>query len=83
MALPEKPTGDYALRKYIYAINGDVDVMTDEEMRQGRNMTGETATLLSSIPNTHKEDYLLRYLCTQVQYLNEVIDYIIKQQNIQ
>ena len=83
MALPEKPTGDYALRKYIYAINSDVDVMTDEEMRQGRNMTGETETLLSSIPNIHKEDYLLRYLCTQVQYLNEVIDYIIKQQNIQ
>ena len=54
MALPEKPTGDYALRKYIYAINSDVDVMTDEEMRQGRNMTGETETLLSSIPNTHK-----------------------------
>nr|DAH32605.1 MAG TPA: hypothetical protein [Caudoviricetes sp.] len=83
MALPEKPTGDYALRKYIYAINSNVNVMTDEEMRQGRNMTGETETLLSSIPNVHKDDYLLRYLCTQVQYLNEVIDYIIKQQNIQ
>jgi len=83
MALPEKPTGDYALRKYIYAINSNVNVMTDEEMRQGRNMTGETETLLSSIPNVHKEDYLLRYLCTQVQYLNEVIDYIVKQQNIE
>lgn len=83
MALPEKPTGDYALRKYIYAINGNVNVMTDEEMRQGKNMTGETETLLSSIPNVHKDDYLLRYLCTQVKYLNEVTDYIIKQQNIQ
>lgn len=83
MALPEKPTGDYALRKYIYAINSNVNVMTDEEMRQGRNMTGETETLLSSIPNVHKEDYLLRYLCTQVQYLNEVIDYIVEQQNIE
>ena len=83
MALPEKPTGDYALRKYIYAINSNVDVMTDEEMRQGKNMTGETETLLSSIPNIHKDDYLLRYLCTQVKYLNEDTDYIIKQQNIQ
>lgn len=82
MALPKKPTGDYALRNYIYAINGNVSVMTDEEMRQGRNMTGETETLLSSIPNTHKEDYLLRYLCTQIKYLNEVVDYIIKKQNI-
>lgn len=82
MTLPEKPTGDYAIRDYIYAINGNVNVMTDEEMRQGRNMTGETETLLSSIPNIHKEDYLLRYLCTQVHYLNEVIDYIIEQQNI-
>lgn len=82
MALPEKPSGDYALRDYIYGINSEVSVMTDEEMRQGRNMTGETETLLSSMPNIHKEDYLLRYLCTHVQYLNEVIDYIIAKQGI-
>ena len=59
MALPEKPTGDYALRKYIYAINSDVDVMTDEEMRQGRNMTGETETLLRKI--TYLGTYVLRF----------------------
>ena len=82
MPLPEKPSGDFALRKYIYALNSDVDVMTDDEMRQGRNMTGETETLLSSMPNIHKDDYLLRYLCTHVQYLNEAIDYIIQQQGI-
>lgn len=82
MPLPEKPSGDYALRDYIYAIDSNVDVMTDEEMRQGKNMTGETETLLGSAPNCHKDDYLLRYLCTQIKYLNEVVDYIIEQQSI-
>ena len=37
MAVPTKPTGDFALRTQIYAKDGIYSKMTDSEMLNGRN----------------------------------------------
>lgn len=73
---PNKPTGDFALRDFDYSIDGIYDKMTDTEFKQGRNNTGEVETPLGSVPNAHKDNYIFRYLTTQISYLTKMVEYL-------
>lgn len=82
---PSKPTGQWALKEvdgtpiYFAEDNGNTSIISDEEYKQGRNMTGETETLLGSIPNVHKEDWLLEYLTRHIAYIEQMLDYLDEQ----
>lgn len=76
VAKPTKPTGDYALKTTIYAQDGIIDVMTDTEIAQGRNNTGEVETALGSVPNSHKENYWFNYLNKHIVYLEKMVEYL-------
>lgn len=74
---PSKPTGEWALKSTYYASdNTSVEAMTDNEYNQGRNMTGEPETLLGSIPNVHKEDWILKYITVHLDYIEQMLDYL-------
>lgn len=73
---PDKPTGDFALRDFNYSQDGLYTKMTDNEFKQGRNNTGEVETPLGSVPNAHKDNYILRYLTTQIDYLTKMVEYL-------
>lgn len=83
---PSKPSGIWALRVdssnnpiYFAENNSSVQVMSDAEYLQGRNMTGEPETLLGSIPDIHKEDWLLQYFTHHLVYIEQMLDYLDKQ----
>lgn len=73
---PSKPTGDFVLRDFSYSVDGIYDKMTDTEFKQGRNNTGEVETPLGSVPNAHKDNYIFRYLTTQINYLTKMVEYL-------
>lgn len=73
---PTPPSGDYALRNVIYAQDGRKDVMSDLEMAQGRNNTGEPETLLGSMTNAHKDNFILNYFNQHIKYLTEMVQYL-------
>ncbi len=75
---PIKPSGDFELRVVNYAEDGIYEFMTDNEFRQGRNNTGEVETPLGSVPNVHKDNYLLQYLTVHISYLEQMVDYILE-----
>ena len=79
--LPDKPTGDFALKTQIYAEDGIYDVMTDNEILQGRNNTGEVETPLGSIPDASKDNWLFSYFNRHIVYLEGAIDYILENLN--
>ena len=81
-----KPSGIWALKVdsndnpiYFAENSGTVQAMTNEEYLQGRNMTGEPETLLGSIPDIHKEDWLLQYFTHHLVYIEQMLDYLDKQ----
>ena len=82
---PSKPSGIWALKvdsnnnPIYFAGNGTVQTMTNEEYLQGRNMTGEPETLLGSIPDIHKEDWLLQYFTHHLVYIEQMLDYLDEQ----
>lgn len=73
---PTAPTGDYALRNILYAQDGVKDVMTDSEMLQGKNNTGEPETPLGSMPNASKENFLFNYFNQHISYLTKMVEYL-------
>lgn len=73
---PTPPSGDYALRNVIYAQDGRKDVMSDLEMIQGRNNTGEPETLLGSMTNAHKDNFLFNYFNQHIVYLTRMVEYL-------
>ena len=73
---PTKPTGDFAYKNYNYCSNGLYEAMTESEFKQGRNNTGEVETPLGSLPNSYKENYMCRYLTTQIDYLMKMVEYL-------
>lgn len=75
---PTPPTGDYELREVIYAQDGIIDVMTDNEIAQGRNMTGEIETPLGSVPNAHKDNFWYNYLNQHIVYIEKMLDYLVE-----
>lgn len=82
---PSKPSGKWALKvdsndnPIYFAEGGTVQTMTNEEYLQGRNMTGEPETLLGSIPDIHKEDWLLQYFTHHLVYIEQMLDYLDEQ----
>lgn len=81
MPAPSKPTGDFALRTQIYAEDGIYSKMTDSEMLNGRNNTGEVETPLGSMPNALKENWLFSYFNQHIVYLEDAVDYILQALN--
>lgn len=75
---PLAPSGDYQLKNVIYAEDGIIDVINDNEFIQGRNMTGEVETPLGSVPNAHKDNYLFRYFSEHIVYIEKMLDYILE-----
>lgn len=73
---PEAPSGDFALRDIVYAEGGIYEVMTDFEILQGRNNTGEVETPLGSVPNAHKENWWFNYLNKHIVYIEQMLDYL-------
>lgn len=83
---PSKPSGIWALKVdeddnpiYFAENNSSVQVMSDAEYLQGRNMTGEPETLLGSIPDIHKEDWILQYFTHHLVYIEQMLDYLDEQ----
>ena len=83
---PSKPTGEWSLKKdannnpiYFADDSSTVATMSNAEYLQGRNMTGEPETLLGSIPNIHKEDWLLQYFTRHLVYIEQMLDYLDEQ----
>lgn len=75
---PSKPDKEWTLRTTYYG--GDkTQTMSEQEYLQGRNMTGEVETLLGSIPNVHKEDWLLQYFTRHLVYIEQMLDYLDEQ----
>ena len=76
---PSKPSGDWALKPVNYSEDGLYTIMTDNEFRQGRNMTGEIETPLGSVPNAHKDNWLFQYFTVHINYIEQMLDYLDKQ----
>lgn len=75
---PLAPDGDFALREVIYAEDGIWETMTDNEIVQGRNNTGEVETPLGSVPNAHKENWWFNYLNKHIIYIEQMLDYVLE-----
>lgn len=73
---PTPPSGDYRLRDVLYAQDGRKDVMSDLEIAQGRNNVGEPETLLGSMTNAHKDNFLFNYFNTHIKYLTDMVNYL-------
>lgn len=73
---PTPPSGQFALRDVVYAQDGHIDIMSDLEMAQGRNNTGEPETLLGSMTNAHKDNFILNYLNQHIVYLTKMVEYL-------
>lgn len=73
---PVAPSGDFELRTIIYAEDGIYEVMSDNEIAQGRNNTGEVETPLGSVPNSHKENWWFNYLNKHIVYLEQMVEYL-------
>lgn len=73
---PTAPSGDFALKDIAYAEDGLYTPMTNNEMIQGRNNTGEIETPLGSMPDAQKENYLFRYLTEHIIYLTKMVEYL-------
>ena len=78
MPIPSKPTGDFALRAEVYAEDGIYDIMTTNELTQGRNNTGEVETPLGSMPDAVKDNWLFSYFNRHIVYLEGAVDYILQ-----
>lgn len=76
---PTPPSGDFALRDVIYAEDGIYEVMTNNEIVQGRNNTGEVETPLGSVPNAHKENFWFNYLNKHIVYVEQMVEYLAEQ----
>lgn len=75
---PSKPSGDYTLKTVTYAQDGKIDPMSNLEFQQGRNNTGEAETLLGSMTNAHKDNYMFAYLTKHIDYIEKMLDYILE-----
>lgn len=74
---PVAPSGDFSLKRdIIYAKDGLYKVMTNNEIIQGRNNTGEVETPLGSMPDAQKDNYLFRYLTEHINYLTKMVEYL-------
>ena len=73
---PIAPSGDFALKDIVYARDGQYTPMTDNEMIQGRNNTGESETPLGSMPDAQKDNYLFRYMTEHINYLTKMVQYL-------
>lgn len=73
---PIAPSGDFALKNIVYAEDGLYVPMTDNEMTQGRNNTGESETALGSMPDAQKDNYLFRYMTEHINYLTKMVQYL-------
>lgn len=76
---PTPPDGDFILRSTIYAEDGIYEVMSDSEMVQGRNNTGEVETPLGSVPNAHTENWLFNYFNKHIIYVEQMVEYLAEQ----
>lgn len=77
---PDKPTEEWELINVPYGEDsGTIATMSLNEYKQGRNMTGEPETLLGSIPDVHKEDWLLSYFTRHIIYIEQMLDYLDEQ----
>lgn len=76
MAKPVPPSGDFELRNVVYGQDCIYDKMTDIEMQEGRNNTGEVETPLGSVPNAQKDNWLFCYLNTHIKYLTDMVNYL-------
>lgn len=80
MARPTPPSGKYALKDTVYAVEDtNMSTISDLEFAQGRNMVGEPETLLGSVPNAHKENWMFSYLNEHIKYLTEMVEYLEEQ----
>lgn len=78
-SVPQKPTipsGEFELKTIIYSQDGIVSQMSDEEYRQGYNMTGEIETPLGSVPNAEKDNWLNSYFNRHINYLVDCTEYL-------
>lgn len=73
---PPIPSGEFTLRDKAYASDGLYKTMTDNEMFQGRNNTGEVETPLGSMPDAQKDNYLFRYITEHINYLTKMVEYL-------
>lgn len=73
---PIAPSGDFALKDIVYAEDGQYVPMTDNEIVQGRNNTGEIETPLGSMPDAQKDNYLFRYITEHINYLTRMVEYL-------
>lgn len=73
---PAIPSGEFELKTIIYSQDGTYDQMSDEEYRQGYNMTGEIETPLGSVPNAQKDNWLNSYFSRHINYLVDCTEYL-------
>lgn len=76
---PVAPSGDFILRDVTYAQDGLYEVMSDIEIVQGRNNTGEPETPLGSVPNAQKENFWFAYLNQHIVYVEKMVEYLAEQ----
>lgn len=75
---PIAPSGEYTLKNVTYSQDGKIDAMSDFEFQQGRNNVGEAETLLGSMTNAHKDNYMFAYLTKHILYIEQMLDYILE-----
>lgn len=76
MVKPVAPSGDFELRETIYGEDAVYRKMTDSEMIQGRNNTGEVETPLGSVPNALTDNWLFSYFNQHIVYLTKMVEYL-------
>lgn len=73
---PTPPDGTFKLRDTVYAEDGINNEISDIEFVQGRNNTGEVETVLGSVPDATKDNWLFGYFNTHIIYLTKMVDYL-------